>query len=210
MLRTLIPPFLVTLLFLISSPVWGESVTVDDLVEREDIFYKKFSDVPFTGEVTGRHQGTLKDGIRIGTFLEYYENGQLELKRNYKDGVIDGLVESFHENGQLKSGENYKGGKLDGISENFNVIGTLTDTRVWKDGEILSHTRFKYYYENGQLKSKENFKDGERILSQTFTQHGKRLEDLTYTKGIKTGVEYQYHDNGQLRFKGNYKDGERD
>ena len=41
-----------TILFisLLSSPSWSE--TIDDLVERNGIYYKKFTDVPFTGAET--------------------------------------------------------------------------------------------------------------------------------------------------------------
>ena len=35
---------------LFSSPSWSE--TWDDLVERDGLFYKKFTDVPFTGKIT--------------------------------------------------------------------------------------------------------------------------------------------------------------
>tara|TARA_B110000211_G_scaffold155918_1_gene176759 strand:+ start:342 stop:458 length:117 start_codon:yes stop_codon:yes gene_type:complete len=38
-------------------------MTLDDLVEREGLYYEKFTDVPFTGEVTGRKQGSFKDEI---------------------------------------------------------------------------------------------------------------------------------------------------
>ena len=39
------------LMSLISSPSWG--LDVGDLVIRDGLYYKKFSDVPFTGEVDG-------------------------------------------------------------------------------------------------------------------------------------------------------------
>ncbi len=63
--------FLVISIFFISSPSWSETVTFDDLVEKEDLlFYKKFSIFslldflqPFTGKVES-----------------YYENGQFWLK----------------------------------------------------------------------------------------------------------------------------------
>jgi antitoxin component YwqK of YwqJK toxin-antitoxin module len=38
-----------------------------------------------------------------GVFEEYFENGQLEVKKTYKEGKINGLYERYHENGQLKS-----------------------------------------------------------------------------------------------------------
>ena len=45
----------------VQSLALGE--TMDDLVERDGLTYKKFSDVPFTGKVTGNTQGSFKDGI---------------------------------------------------------------------------------------------------------------------------------------------------
>ena len=49
------------------------------------------------------HQPKIDGGKRHGPHVVYYENGQLELKRNYKDGKIDGLEEWYYENGQLLS-----------------------------------------------------------------------------------------------------------
>ena len=59
---------------------------MDDLVERNDLYYKKFTDVPFTGEVTGQEQGSIKDGKKEGRWVTYWENGQLDSKGEYKDG----------------------------------------------------------------------------------------------------------------------------
>ena len=51
---------LVVLLF--SSLASGETVKWENLVLRENLYYKKFTEVPFTGKVTGKEQGKLKDG----------------------------------------------------------------------------------------------------------------------------------------------------
>ena len=59
---------LVVLLF--PSLASGETVKWGDLIVREGLHYKKFTDVPFTGKV-----------------VDYYENGQLFSKGTYKDGV---------------------------------------------------------------------------------------------------------------------------
>ena len=58
MKRILAPILLLTLLF----PALAFGVTVDDLVERGGLYYKKFSEVPFTGKVTGREQGAFENG----------------------------------------------------------------------------------------------------------------------------------------------------
>ena len=45
--------FISSMVILLPSLALGEEVTMDDLVEREGLYYKKFTDVPFNGEVTG-------------------------------------------------------------------------------------------------------------------------------------------------------------
>ena len=44
----------------------GEEIIFDDLVEREGLLHKKFTDVPFTGKTTGQTQETYKDGVIDG------------------------------------------------------------------------------------------------------------------------------------------------
>ena len=64
----------------------SETCHWNDLVEREGLYYKKFTDVPFTGEVTGKEQGSISDGKRNGPWVSYRKNGQLHWKGTYKDG----------------------------------------------------------------------------------------------------------------------------
>ena len=59
---------------------------MDDLIVRDGLFYKLFSDVPFTGKLTGYQQGSFKNGERDGPWVGYYENGQLWYKGNFKNG----------------------------------------------------------------------------------------------------------------------------
>jgi hypothetical protein len=62
---------LLTILFisLLSSPSW--SAEMGDLVARNGLWYKQFSDVPFTGKVTGREQGSIKiiELVNLGSVL---------------------------------------------------------------------------------------------------------------------------------------------
>ena len=51
---------------------FGESM--DDLVYREGLFYKKFTDVPFTGEITGKTtQGTFRNGKKEGLWVYHWD-----------------------------------------------------------------------------------------------------------------------------------------
>ena len=56
---------LVFALFLFPTLALGETVEYDDLVERERLYFKKYTDVPYTGKVTGKAQGSFKDGKKI-------------------------------------------------------------------------------------------------------------------------------------------------
>ena len=76
MKRILTTLILVTLLF----PTFAFGETMDDLVERNGIYYKKFSTVPFTGKVTGQNQGAFKNGKKHGPWVQYWSNGQLNVK----------------------------------------------------------------------------------------------------------------------------------
>ena len=70
------------IIFLLLSPSvsWSEDITLDDLVERDGLYYEKFTDVPFSGDVVGKEQGKIRKGKPHGEWLVYYENGQIELK----------------------------------------------------------------------------------------------------------------------------------
>ena len=61
MKRILAPIVLLTLLF----PALALGETMDDLVKRDGLFYKKFTTVPFSGKVTGNTQGSFKNGVRV-------------------------------------------------------------------------------------------------------------------------------------------------
>ena len=71
---------------LILSPTVVMSETLNDLVVRDGLVYKKFSDVPFTGKTTGKTQGTFKNGKKDGPWVYYYDNGHLWYKVTFKDG----------------------------------------------------------------------------------------------------------------------------
>ena len=81
-----------------------------DLVRRNSLWYLKFSDVPFTGEVTGQEQGSIKNGDREGLWVWYHMNGQLKTKGNFKNGDLDGVWEWYFGDGRLLNKENYKNG----------------------------------------------------------------------------------------------------
>jgi antitoxin component YwqK of YwqJK toxin-antitoxin module len=150
----------VLLLILLPSFCW--STPLDELVERDGLFYTKFSDVPFTGEVTGKSQGNLKNGKKDGDWVSYHDNGQLDEKGNYKNGKKDGDWVSYFDNGQLAAKGNYKNGKADGYRVNYWANGNLLAKGVYKNGEMDGD--WVGYWDDGEsMELTGTYKDGVKI-----------------------------------------------
>ena len=89
----------VLVVFQLPSLASGE--TMEDLVYRDGLYYKKFTNVPFTGKTTGEMQGTFRNGEKDGPWVEYHDNGQLSWKATYKNGELDGPWEGYHKDGTV-------------------------------------------------------------------------------------------------------------
>jgi len=76
---------LVVLLF--PALAMGGEVKLKDLVITNGLYFKKFTEVPFTGKVTGKEQGRLKNGKRVGVWIEYDGNGRVSKEVTYENGV---------------------------------------------------------------------------------------------------------------------------
>ena len=135
--KTLITFF--TVLFCLTSSV-GWSLEYKDLVYRDGLYYKKFTEVPFTGEITGKKTGSLRNGKQDGSWTSYHTNGQLDSKGNYKNGMVVGSFISYHDNGQLMTKGEFKNGKSDGSWVGYKQDGTLWKefTGTFKNGKRIA------------------------------------------------------------------------
>jgi len=122
----LITRILLPLCLLLPITTFGE--TMDDLVKRDGLYYKEFTDVPFTGKTTGATQGTIRNGKREGIWVEYHDNGQLRSKGTLKDGKWDGPWAQYHDNGQLRSKGTYKGGEKEDDWVYYSSDGSVVET----------------------------------------------------------------------------------
>jgi antitoxin component YwqK of YwqJK toxin-antitoxin module len=61
---------------------------MNDLVITNGLYYRKFTEVPFTGNTTGKTQGSFRNGKKHGPWVSYHDNGQLRSKVTYKDGKM--------------------------------------------------------------------------------------------------------------------------
>ena len=111
-----------------------------DLVQRDGVYYEKFSDVPFSGKVTGSFNGLIMNGKREGAWICYYAGGQLHYKGNYKNGKMEGEWITYHRKGQLNSKGNYKNGKMEGAWVVYSGSGIpyKLKTGTFKNGVKIS------------------------------------------------------------------------
>ena len=50
---------------LLTSISWSKNLNYNDLVFSEEVYYKKFSNLPFTGKVKDKQQDRMKKGKKI-------------------------------------------------------------------------------------------------------------------------------------------------
>jgi len=126
----------ILLLSLISTPCLSE--TMDELVERDGIYYKKFTETPFTGKITGidssymygidspkvkvEVQGRVENGKKEGKWVWYWKNGQLFKKGSYKNTLEEGEWVYYWDSGQLMSKGSYKNGKEEGEWVHYDYV----------------------------------------------------------------------------------------
>jgi len=144
-MRKLTSIILILFLSLLSSPSWSENLVckytgfncpeIDDfeeLIEFDGLYYKKFTDTPFTGKVIGGWlQGSFKNGKREGKVVAYYDNGQLWKKGEWENGKEVGKWVAYYDNGQLEYKGEYKNGEKEGEWVWYNKDGTLLSKKTY-------------------------------------------------------------------------------
>ena len=140
----------ITTWFLVSFLSWNAysielpETDTSKLFQRLGVIYKINTMTPFTG-----------------TSVEYYENGQLHLRKEYKDGKKHGLWEEYFENNQLMTTGYFTNGVMDGLWESFYENGNVFERGTVSNG--IKEGLFEEFSENGAIKLKECFEMGKKI-----------------------------------------------
>ena len=159
-MKHILAPILL-LVFLFPSLALSQEVTWDDLVEREGLYYKNFSDVPFSGKITGSKKGSFKNGVMEGPWVSYHENGQLLSEGAFKNGKTEGPWVLYYDNGRLSMKGTFKNGKYEGPWVFYHNNGQLEMKGDFKNGD--REGLWIDYYDNGQLNKKGNYKNGVKV-----------------------------------------------
>ena len=141
------------------SLVLSQEYNIEDLLEQDGVFIKKFSDEEVNGKVyfmygdTKVYLGKIKKGKQDGAWIEWYENGFKRSKTVYLNGLINGKREWWSEYGKMDSSGTYKDGKLNGEWTSWHENGQKKSERTWKDdGLNSSFISLKEWNEDGSVK----------------------------------------------------------
>ena len=171
------------LIFFIVRSVHSE--TMGDLIWEKGIYYKKNTNVPFSGEINGNIKGQIQDGKKEGTWVRYYSNGQLFSVSNYKTGRKNGAWITYNNEGHLIEKGQYKNDLEEGHWIRLFENGEISYKGMFKNGK-KSGSWVAFYY-NGQLKYQGNYKNGTKDgYWEYFSPSGYLYEDYSgYFKNNK-------------------------
>ncbi len=100
----------ITFIFLQFSAFSQQKIKYDDLEEKDGLFYEQGSKTPYTGQCVTTFPsgklgmgGSIKNGLRDGEWIWFYENGNKKRYCVYKDGLKDGASIFFYKTGGKKS-----------------------------------------------------------------------------------------------------------
>ena len=217
---------LLILLLFFTSFSYGKSIDLDLLVERDDLYYEKFSDVPYTGEVTGRGKGKLDGGNPVGNFQIYYENGMLKWKQEVvtKDGEMIYHSTSYFEDGKFKGNRSYIGddwrtGIPFGTHQDFLDNGKLEYENVFED-EKFQQVNYEYF-DDDSIKMKRSVtgsiedwvgnvvSENQVMVVRNYYENG-NLQDRKEWKGkTRNGTHLEWKEDGKLIREDVYEGGRR-
>ena len=123
------------------------SIQIDEIVKRDDTFYRKFSNIPFSGHIESYHPngqlkivGDLLDGRKVGNWIEYYLSGIKKSEGQFANGKKDGPWVYYFLNANIKEKQFFIDGHKDGLWEKFDMHGTVVQTESYQKGKWIITT----------------------------------------------------------------------
>jgi antitoxin component YwqK of YwqJK toxin-antitoxin module len=108
---------------------------MENLVKRDGRWFKKFTEIPFTGQIIEHHdngqlkeKGNYRNGEKEGAWSFHHDNGQLREKGNYRNSELEGEWITYYYNGQLRKKGKWKTRKEEGKWVGYNEDGTVNES----------------------------------------------------------------------------------
>lgn len=202
---------------------WGQLDRVEKYLDGEVV-----SDAEETAEIDVRttvhangviaSKGTYENGVRVGVYTEYNEQGSAVAGAVYEEGkkVADGITNAegkrsgkwtqYYPSGAKKSEGDYQDGLRENTWKFYAETGELIQEGAYREGEF--HGNWKWYYLDGRVHRDESYRLGKpNGMFREWDRQGKLIVNGEYDLGLKQGIWVV--DINDHREEGNYLDGER-
>jgi len=129
---------------------------------------------------TIKSKGTYVNDTVAGKFLQWYENGQLEVERILSDDNKNGSIMRYWQNGGLKTLSIFEDGRVDQRIE-WNENGSLYIQELYSDSGSVSITKYR---PNGELEYSGSTINGSRSGQwRTYDKSGRLCLIREYDQG---------------------------
>ena len=141
----------------------------------------------------------------FGEFIEYYENGLINIRKFYENGLIQGEVFFYYESGEIQNKavyvDNLLQGEMIGYYESGEISYKVNFIDDLAQGEEIG------YYESGEIKDKckyvDNLLQGEQIA---YYKSGEIESTRSWIDNLLQGEQIGYYESGEIRYKAVYVD----
>ncbi len=150
-------------------------------------------------------EGIIDDeGVKDGTWKEFYNDGQLRSEGLYSLGKRIGRWRFYHQNGSIEQEGNYNNqGNTDGAWKWYYDTGIVLREESFRNG--LSDGLTSEFDESGKLIIQGEYIDGQEEGFWKY-EYGDVREEGTYRGGKRNGEWKSFYDNGGLSYIGSYID----
>ncbi|HEY4797788.1 MAG TPA: hypothetical protein VII99_01815, partial [Bacteroidia bacterium] len=145
-----------------------------------------------------------KNGLKQGTWKEFFPNGKIKEETNYQSGKKTGYSKTFLESGSLNSVDKYVG---DSLQKEAPELTTKLEVRneYYEDGSIKKTGTYLYGLAEGT--HKEYSPEGKITGAKVYHEGNIIGEGLVDEAGNQQGSWTEYHPNGKTKGKGKYENG---
>lgn len=158
------------------------------------------------GQKTG--EGVIDEqGRKIGSWAEYYPEGELRLKGSYLDNRKSGSWTYYFINGGIEQKGRFERGRFQGL-----WIWYYSNGNTWREESYFNGREDGFFIEydrRGMILAKGDYISGEKE-GEWIYQVGDHEERGSYVIGLREGTWKYFYKEGQLKYEGYYSQGNPD
>lgn len=169
-------------------------------------------------------QANYKNDVKVGKYIENYENGKPHIVENYNDkGELDGQVSYYKLDITVPSQQGaYKSDKKNGIwtfieaytnydlsdEEKKGCEFTKGSITYKEDKEVYDGKVILYFYPSGKIYWERNFTDGKKVGEEiSYFPNGNKQTHKKFDADSKLIFEKSYYKDGKLQMSRSWETG---